>query len=51
MVDQSEPVGWSVKVIHLKEDQKEYLEERWVVEVVKKHSQLCCHTLLGGGEG
>ena len=38
--DHGEPIGWSTKVIlHLKEDETEYLEERWVKEVVKKHSQ------------
>ncbi|EPY72414.1 Heat shock protein HSP 90-beta [Camelus dromedarius] len=38
--DHGEPVRRGTKVIlHLKEDQKEYLEERWVKEMVKKHSQ------------
>ncbi|KAI1897869.1 hypothetical protein AGOR_G00087700 [Albula goreensis] len=39
-VDTSEPMGRGTKVIlHLKEDQTEYLEERRVKEIVKKHSQ------------
>ncbi|XP_018601745.1 heat shock protein HSP 90-alpha [Scleropages formosus] len=39
-VDTSEPLGRGTKVIlHLKEDQTEYLEERRVKEIVKKHSQ------------
>uniref|UniRef100_W5LVC5 Heat shock protein 90, alpha (cytosolic), class A member 1, tandem duplicate 2 n=1 Tax=Lepisosteus oculatus TaxID=7918 RepID=W5LVC5_LEPOC len=39
-VDASEPLGRGTKVIlHLKEDQTEYLEERRVKEIVKKHSQ------------
>uniref|UniRef100_A0A3P9PH16 Heat shock protein 90, alpha (cytosolic), class A member 1, tandem duplicate 2 n=1 Tax=Poecilia reticulata TaxID=8081 RepID=A0A3P9PH16_POERE len=38
--DNSEPLGRGTKVIlHLKEDQTEYLEERRVKEIVKKHSQ------------
>ncbi|XP_043930486.1 heat shock protein HSP 90-alpha [Protopterus annectens] len=39
-LDASEPLGRGTKVIlHLKEDQTEYIEERRVKEIVKKHSQ------------
>ncbi|KAG8011185.1 Heat shock protein HSP 90-alpha [Nibea albiflora] len=39
-VDNSEPMGRGTKVIlHLKEDQIEYIEERRIKEIVKKHSQ------------
>ncbi|KAM4664623.1 heat shock protein HSP 90-alpha isoform 1-T1 [Discoglossus pictus] len=39
-LDKGEPLHRGTKVIlHLKEDQTEYLEERRVKEVVKKHSQ------------
>ncbi|KAM9646277.1 heat shock protein HSP 90-alpha isoform 3-T3 [Trichechus inunguis] len=38
--DTGEPMGRGTKVIlHLKEDQTEYLEERRMKEIVKKHSQ------------
>ncbi|XP_078516320.1 heat shock protein HSP 90-alpha [Lissotriton helveticus] len=39
-IDTGEPLGRGTKVIlHLKEDQTEYLEERRIKEIVKKHSQ------------
>ncbi|CAJ0932244.1 unnamed protein product [Ranitomeya imitator] len=39
-VDNSEPLGRGTKVIlHLKEDQSDYFEERRIKEIVKKHSQ------------
>ncbi|XP_063609935.1 heat shock protein HSP 90-alpha [Penaeus indicus] len=38
--DTGEPIGRGTKItLHLKEDQTEYLEERRVKEIVKKHSQ------------
>uniref|UniRef100_A0A8C3A8R6 Heat shock protein 90, alpha (cytosolic), class A member 1, tandem duplicate 1 n=1 Tax=Cyclopterus lumpus TaxID=8103 RepID=A0A8C3A8R6_CYCLU len=39
-VDTSEPMGRGTKVVlHLKEDQIEYIEEKRIKEIVKKHSQ------------
>ncbi|XP_017538524.1 heat shock protein 90, alpha (cytosolic), class A member 1, tandem duplicate 2 [Pygocentrus nattereri] len=39
-VDNSEPIKRGTKVVlHLKEDQTEYIEERRIKEIVKKHSQ------------
>nr|ABR66910.1 heat shock protein 90 [Metapenaeus ensis]ABR66911.1 heat shock protein 90 [Metapenaeus ensis] len=38
--DTGEPIGRGTRItLHLKEDQTEYLEERRVKEIVKKHSQ------------
>merc|ERR1712055_856673 len=38
--DTGEPIGRGTKIIlHLKEDQTEYIEEKRVKDIVKKHSQ------------
>jgi len=39
-LDNSEPLGRGTKIVlHMKEDQAEYLEEKKIKEIVKKHSQ------------
>merc|ERR1712002_1001220 len=39
-LDQGEPLGRGTKIVlHMKEDQAEYIEEKKIKEVVKKHSQ------------
>ena len=38
--DHGEPLGRGTKIVlHLKEDQTEFLEERRIKDIVKKHSQ------------
>merc|ERR1712112_535266 len=39
-MDNSEPLGRGTKIVlHMKEDQTEYLEEKKIMEIIKKHSQ------------
>jgi len=46
-VDDSEPLNRGTRIIlHLKEDQQEYLEERRMKEVVKKHSQFIGYPIM-----
>ncbi|KAI6647879.1 HSP90 [Oopsacas minuta] len=45
--DNSEPLGRGTKVIiHFKEDQTEFLEERRIKETVKKHSQFISYPIM-----
>ncbi|XP_064623688.1 heat shock protein HSP 90-alpha-like [Lineus longissimus] len=44
---ESEPLGRGTKIVlHMKEDQQEYIEEKKVKEVVKKHSQFIGYPII-----
>merc|ERR1712142_691273 len=46
-IDDGEPLSRGTRVVlHLKEDQQEYMEERRVKEVVKKHSQFIGYPIM-----
>merc|ERR1719229_1315465 len=48
--DSGEPLGRGTKIVlHMKEDQAEYIEEKKVKEIVKKHSQFIGYPIRASG--